>query len=74
MLRYALYTTDGTKISTGYLNEGYVVMTENLYFKPIETREFVMMIWLEEKPFEQGEEQGRKLFGKILINSKQFGY
>lgn len=74
MIRYALYNSDGTMISTGYLNEGYVVMAKNLYFKPIESREFEMFIWLESKSFAQGEEQGKKLFGKILINSKQFGY
>lgn len=74
MIRYALYTSDGTKISTGYLNEGYVVLIDNLYFKEIESREFVLIIWLEEKPFEQAGEMGNKLFGKIIINSKQYGY
>lgn len=74
MMRYAIYSSDGNKLSTGYLNEGFEVMIDNLYFQPIETREFVLIIWLEEKPFEQGDEQGRKLFGKIVINSKQYGY
>jgi len=73
MLRYALYTGEGTKLSTGYLNQGYVSMIENVYFKAMESRTFVLVIWLEEKPFEQYE-QGNRLLGKILVNSKQYGY
>jgi len=74
MIRYALYSSTGNKLSTGYLNEGFVVMIDNLYFRAIENREFVLIIWMEEKPFEQAEEMGNKLFGKIIINSKQYGY
>ena len=73
MIRYALYSGNGTKLSTGYLNQGFVVMMENLYFKEVEEREFVLIIWLEEKPFEQTE-QGNKLVGHFVINSKQYGY
>lgn len=73
MLRYALYTEEGIKLATGYLNEGFVTMIDNVYFKAVETRNFVLMIWLEEKPYEQYE-QGNRLYGKIVINSKQYGY
>lgn len=74
MIRYALYTSNGNKLSTGYLNEGLELLIDNLYFKPVESREFVLMVWLEEKPFEQAGEMGCKLLGRILINSKQYGY
>ena len=74
MVRYTLFSGAGVELSTGYLNEGFVTMQDNLYFKEIETRDFVLIIWLEEKPFEQSEEQGNRLFGKIVINSKQYGY
>lgn len=73
MIRYALYSSTGNKLSTGYLNEGFVVLMDNLYFQPIENRDFVLLIWLEEKQFLQTE-QGNKLSGNIIINSKQFGY
>lgn len=74
MIRYSLYNGDGIELSTGYLNKGLETLIDNLYFKPIETREFVLIVWLEEKPFEQIEEQGCKLFGRIHVNSKQYGY
>lgn len=73
MIRYALYSSNGTKLSTGYLNEGHVVMMDNIYFKPVEEREFVLIIWLEEKPFEQ-KEQDNRLTGHFIIKSKQYGY
>lgn len=74
MIRYRLYTGSGEELSTGYLNEGFVVMIDNLYFEAIESREFVLMIWLEEKPFEQTDQMENKLYGRIIINSKQYGY
>lgn len=74
MLRYAFYTGEGEKISTGYLNEGFEIFVDNVYFAENESREYVLIIWLEEKPFDQTEEQGCKLFGKIHVNSKQYGY
>lgn len=73
-IRYALYSSTGNKLSTGYLDKGLVTLIDNLYFKAIESREFVMIIWLEEKPYNQIEEQGCKLLGKIIVNSKQYGY
>ena len=73
-IKYALYYANGRKISTGYLNQGEPVLVDNLYFKENETKDFVLMIWLEEKPYEQVGEQGCKLSGIIRIYSKQFGY
>ena len=73
MIRYAIYNSNGTRLSTGYLNQGFTTMIDNLYFKPVETREFVLIIWLESKPYEQFE-QGNKLSGTIVIESRQYGY
>ena len=74
MIRYKLYTGTGTELSTGYLNEGYQVMIDNLYFEPVEKREFVLFLWLEEKPYEQSEEMENKLKGTIRVKAKQYGY
>jgi len=73
-LRYAFYTGQGEKISSGYLNDGFVTFVDNLYFTENESREYVLLIWLEEKPIDQSEQQGCKLYGKIHVNSKQYGY
>lgn len=70
-IKYALYTSSGTKIETGYLNKGVTVLTDNLYFKPIETREFVLLLWLDENSKDQNLEQNKKMTGTITVESVQ---
>lgn len=73
-IKFALYSDSGNKISTGFLNEGLVILADNLYFDKIETRKYVLIIWLQESPDDQSTEQGNKLSGRIVISSKQYGY
>lgn len=73
-IKFALYSGDGEKINTGYLNTGMVTLIDNLYFEKVETREYVLIIWLQETPEDQSAEQGSKLSGRIVVNSKQYGY
>ena len=73
-IKYALYDGDGTKLATGYLNQGMVTLIDNLYFKEVESRDFVLILWLQETPEDQSIEQGNKLAGRIVIQSKQYGY
>lgn len=73
-IKYALYDSNGLKLSTGYINQGMVTLIDNLYFKEIESRDFVLIIWLQETPEDQSMEQGNKLAGRVVIQSKQYGY
>lgn len=73
-IKYALYDSNGTKLSTGYINKGMVTLIDNLYFKEIESRDYILIIWLQETPENQSSEQGNKLAGRIVIQSKQYGY
>ena len=73
-IKFALYTRDGEKLSTGYINQGMVNLIDNLYYKENETRKYVLIIWLQETPEDQSGEQGNKLSGRIVIRSKQYGY
>lgn len=73
-IKYALYDISGTKLSIGYINQGMVNLIDNLYFEPVEEREFVLIIWLQETPLDQSSEQGSALSGRIVIESKQYGY
>lgn len=70
-IKYALYNSNGTKIETGYINKGLTVLTDNLYFKSVETREFVLLLWLDENSKDQNLEQDKKLTGTIIIESTQ---
>jgi len=74
MIRFKLYTGEGEELSTGYLNEGYEVLIDNMYFEPVEQREFALYLWLEEKPFDQSQEMENKLIGTIRVKAKQYGY
>ena len=51
-----------------------VTLIDNLYFKEVESRDFVLILWLQETPEDQSIEQGNKLAGRIVIQSKQYGY
>lgn len=73
-IKYALYNSNGTKLATGYLNQGMVTLIDNLYFKEVESRDYVLIIWLQETPENQSSEQGNRLAGRIVIQSKQYGY
>lgn len=74
MIKYKLYTENGEEVSTGYINQGFTVLVDNLYFEPVESRAYILLLWLEEKPFDQTQEMENKLSGRIIINSKQYGY
>lgn len=73
-IKYVLYDKKGTKLAIGYLNQGMVNLIDNLYFEPVEEREFILIIWLQETPLDQSAEQGSALSGRIVIESKQYGY
>ena len=73
-IRYALYDSNGMKLATGYINQGMVTLIDNVYFKEIESRDYVLIIWLQETPDDQSGEQGNRLAGRIVIQSKQYGY
>lgn len=74
-IKYVLYYKNGRKVSTGYLNgTGNIVIEDNMYFKENETKDFILLIWLEEKPYDQTNDMGQKLSGIIRVYSKQYGY
>ena len=70
-IKYALYTSEGRKLATGYINGGVNNLTKNLYFKPTELKEYVLILWLDENGNDQNEEQNKKLAGTIIIDSVQ---
>ena len=73
-IKYAIYTGDGNKLATGYINQTESTLVDNLYFKEHENREFVLLIWLDNNYQNQNDEQGKKLTGTIIIESTQLKY
>jgi len=73
-LKYAIYSGDGNKLQTGYLNQGTVKLIDNLYFKENEKREFVLIVWLDDNGNDQNAMQDKKMSGTIVVNSTQYKY
>ena len=74
-IKYAIYTSNGNKLATGYLNgSGTTTLADNIYFKENELKEFVLIIWLDENSLSQNTEEGKNLTGTIIINSRQIGF
>lgn len=73
-IKYSLYNYNGTKLSSGYVNNGLVTLVDNQYFKENETRDYILIIWLEENSKDQTKEQGKMLSGTIVVQSKQYGF
>lgn len=73
-IKYSIYTSTGTELATGYINQENNVLVDNLYFKENENREFVLILWLDDNKKDQNFEQGKKLVGTIVIESTQMKY
>jgi len=73
-IRYAIYTGNGIKLATGYINEEKSILANNLYFSENETREFVLLIWLSNNNVNQNLDQGKEMNGTIVVESTQLKY
>lgn len=73
-IMYAVYTGTGSKLATGYINQENNVLVDNLYFKDNESRDFVLILWLNDNKKNQNQEMKKKLTGTIVINSTQMKY
>lgn len=73
-IKYAIYSGSGNKLADGYINEPKSTLAENLYFTENETREFVLIIWLDNSNQNQNSNQGKILKGTIVVESTQLIY
>lgn len=72
-IKYAIYSGNGNKLKTGYINEEKNVLVDNLYFKENENKEFVLLLWLDNSN-NQNSNQGKRLTGTIIVESTQLKY
>lgn len=74
-IKYALYNQNGDRISIGNVQkEGIVTLAKDMYLKSTGTAKYTLIIWLEQKNYDQGFEMGHIISGKINIHSKQLKY
>lgn len=71
-LKFALYDSNNKKISTGFIpTSGQVLITSNDYLKSGETKNYTVLIWLQENNQNQDYEQNSTFIGGFEIAAKQ---
>jgi len=74
-LRYALYDSNGNKITTGGIpSSGKILMTSDIFLKSGETKDFTVLLWLMETRDNQDNEQECSFSGEFDIFANQIKY
>lgn len=74
-VKYILFNDSGAEIATGIVPQsGQVTLTENLYLAHDGVAAYTLMIWLDNKNYNQNFEMGNSVTGRISILSKQLKY
>ena len=76
-LKFALYDSTNSKIGIGYIpsQKGEkVLMAKDVYLKSNSTKNFTVLIWLQENNENQDEEQGKTFTGGFDITATQLKY
>ena len=71
-LMYSLYDEVGEVISNDYINgDGIINITADIELESNETKDFVLMIWINENNENQNKEMKKGLTGLIEVNAGQ---
>lgn len=74
-MKYAIFNQDGKKIANGNVpKEGKATLASNMYLEATGTAKYTLMIWLDNTNYNQNDEMGKTIVGKINIHSKQLKY
>lgn len=76
-LRYAIYDSTNTKLGMGNLpveKEAKTLMASDVYLKSNDTKEFTVLIWLQENNQNQDHEAGKTFVGGFEITATQIKY
>lgn len=74
-LHYSIYLDDGTKLGTGEIpSEGKILLAKEVDLKSGDTKNFVMLVWLQENKQNQDGEIGKTFTGKFDITANQVKY
>lgn len=76
-LKFALYDSNNSKIATGYIpteTDDKVLMASGIYLKNNATKDFTVLIWLQENNQNQDNQQGRAFTGGFDITATQIKY
>lgn len=76
-LKYVIYDSANTKIGTGNISNEpnkKILMASDVYLKSNYTKEFTVLIWLQENNKNQDHEEGKTFMGGFEITATQIKY
>jgi len=75
-LKYAIFNSEGKEMARGYVPqaEGTVTLASNMYLAHNGTATYTLIIWWDNTNYDQKEEMGSRISGRITIYSKQLKY
>ncbi|MBQ2872979.1 MAG: hypothetical protein IJE89_03160 [Bacilli bacterium] len=75
-IRYIIYNDKGIEIARGNVpqEEGKVILASNMFLEAVATAKYTLIIWLDNKNYNQNAEMGKTITGKLNIHSKQIRY
>lgn len=74
-MKYAIFNASGTKIASGNIpKQGKVTLASNIFLDATGTAKYTLIIWLDNTGYNQNDQMGKTITGKINIHSKQLRY
>lgn len=74
-LKYILYNDKGYELTTGYVPQsGSVTLIDNTYLGSNEIATYTLIIWLDDKEYNQNFEMEKIITGRIKIDAVQVKY
>jgi len=74
-IKYAIYNDKGQKISNGSVpKEGKVTMASDMFLEATGTARYTMILWLDNTNYNQNDDMGKIINGRINIHSQQLRY
>lgn len=74
-LKYIVYNEKGYEISSGYVpKNGSVNLTNNMFLASNDTAHYTLIIWLDNKDYNQNFEMGKIITGNISVYATQIKY
>lgn len=71
-LKYSLYNSLGEEMTSGYVpQEGEINLTSNLYLEHGTTATYTLLVWLDNKNYNQNGEMGKTITGRIRVDAVQ---
>ena len=75
VIKYAIYNDKGQKISSGSVpKEGKVTMASDMFLEATGTARYTMILWLDNTNYNQNDDMGKIINGRINIHSQQLRY